>query len=69
MARCVIEFAFYPKTKMVPLKGIKQGIDMIISFLKISVGLKFGEWIEGQEWGGGRRIEDRHPVWGCCSKL
>lgn len=47
---------------MVPLKGIKQGIDMIILFLKISVGLKFREWIEGQEWGGGRRIGDRQPV-------
>lgn len=31
---------------------------MIISFLKISVGFKFGEWIEGLEWGGGRRIGD-----------
>lgn len=57
MARCVKELAFYPKTKMVSLKGSKQRIDMIISFLKVSVGLKFGEWIEGQEWGGVEGLE------------
>lgn len=29
-AGCVEEFAFYPKSKMVPRKGIEQGTDAII---------------------------------------
>lgn len=49
---------------MVPLKGIKQGTDMIILFLKISVGLKFREWMRDRNGVGveGLETDSRYEV-------